>query len=118
MKILYRKGSENDSDALSRREGLADLTVESIFDNPILKHNFEDYDAGIFEQELEELCESLMEMTHLQCDDQLIKDTCNRYLQDQSFNGATLPAGVILDPNSGLCWIIGKIFVPNISILK
>jgi len=44
MKIVYRKGSENDSDALSRR----DLTKESIFNNPILKQKFEDYDAGIF----------------------------------------------------------------------
>ncbi len=50
MKIVYRKGSENESDALSRREDLADLTEESIIDNPVLKKNFEDYDAGIFEK--------------------------------------------------------------------
>ena len=37
MKIVYRKGSENDSDALNRREDLADVTDESIIDNPILK---------------------------------------------------------------------------------
>jgi hypothetical protein len=77
MKIVYRKGSENDSDALSRREDLADSNEESIVDNPILKQKFEDYDAGIKKKELEDLRESLMEMTHLQCDDQLIKD----YLQ-------------------------------------
>jgi predicted YcjX-like family ATPase len=69
MKILYRKGWENDFDALSRREDLADFTGESIIDNPILKQKFEDYDAGIFEKELEHLRESLMKMTHLQCDD-------------------------------------------------
>ncbi len=34
MKIIYRKGSENESGALSRREDLADLTEESITDNP------------------------------------------------------------------------------------
>ena len=50
MKIVYRKGSENDSDALSRREDLADLTEESIINNPILKQKFEDYDAGVFEK--------------------------------------------------------------------
>ena len=50
MKIVYRKGSENDSDALSRREDLAELTEESIIDNPTLKKKFEDYDAGIFEK--------------------------------------------------------------------
>ena len=48
MKIVYRKGSENYSDALSRREDLADLTEESIVDNPVLNMKFEDYDTGIF----------------------------------------------------------------------
>jgi hypothetical protein len=57
-------------------------------------------------------------MTHLQCDDQLIKDICNGYLQDTSCIGATLPAGVTLDPNNGLYWITDKISVPNISILR
>ena len=50
MKIVYRKGSENDSDALGRREDLADLTEKSIIDNHILKQNFENCDAGIFEK--------------------------------------------------------------------
>ena len=118
MKIVHRKGSENDSDAHSRREDLANLIEESIIDNPILKQKFEDYDAGTFEKDLEDLRESLMEMTHLQCDDQLIEDICNGYLQDRSLNGATLPAGVTLDPNNGLYWITDNFFAPNISILK
>jgi hypothetical protein len=50
MKIVYRKGSENDSDALSRREDLAESTEESIIDNPILKKKFEDCDAGILKK--------------------------------------------------------------------
>ena len=33
MKIVYRKGSENDSDALSRREDLAESSEESIIDS-------------------------------------------------------------------------------------
>jgi len=82
MKIVYRKRSENNFDALSRREDLTKLTEESIIDNPILKQKFEDYDVGIFEKELEDIRESLMVMTHLQGDDQLIKDICNGYLQD------------------------------------
>jgi hypothetical protein len=94
------------------------LTEESIINNPVLKRKFEDYDAGIFEKELEDLRESLTEMTHLQCDNQLIKDICNGYLQDSHFNGTTLPAGVILDPNTGLYWITDKIYVPNISTIK
>jgi hypothetical protein len=57
-------------------------------------------------------------MTHLQYDDQLINDICNGYLQDSSFNGKNLPAGVTLDPNNGLYGITDKICVPNISTLK
>jgi hypothetical protein len=118
MKIFYRKGSKNDSDALSRREYLAELTEESIIDNPILKKKFEDYDAGILGKKLEVLRDSLTEMTHLQCDNQLITEICSGYLQDSHFNGTTLPAGVTLDPNTGLYWITDKIFVPNIPTLK
>jgi hypothetical protein len=118
MKIVYRKGSKNDSVVVSRREDLAELTEESIIDNPILKKKFEDYDAGIFLKELEDLRESLTEMTHLQCDNQLITEICNGYLQDSHFNGTTLPAGVTLDPNTGLYRITDKIFVTNIPTLK
>ena len=57
-------------------------------------------------------------MTHLQCDNQLIKDIRNGYLQDSSFNGTNRPAGVTLDPNNGLYWITDKICIPNISALK
>jgi hypothetical protein len=63
MKFFNRKGSWNDSNALSRREDLADLTKESIVDNLALKNKFEGYDVGILEKELEDLRESLMEMT-------------------------------------------------------
>jgi len=59
-----------------------------------------------------------MEMAHLQCDDQLIKDIGIGSLQDTSFNGATLRVGVTLDHNNELYWITDKIVVPNISILK
>jgi hypothetical protein len=65
---MHRKGSENDSDALSIREDLDDLTEDNIINNPVLKQKFEIYDAEIFEKELEDLRESLTEMTHLQCD--------------------------------------------------
>jgi len=41
-------------------------------DNPILKQKFKDYDAGIFKTKLEDLRESLTEMTDLQCDDHLM----------------------------------------------
>jgi hypothetical protein len=57
-------------------------------------------------------------MTHLQCDNQLITEICNEYLQDSHFNGTTLPVGATLDPNTGLYWITDKKFVPNITTLK
>ncbi len=118
MTFVYRKRSENDSIALSRREDLADLTEESIIDNPIFKLKFEDYDAEIFEKELEDLRESVMDMAHLQSYDRLFKDICNGYLQDRSFNGVTLPAGVTLDPNNGLYWITDIFVSKYIDIEK
>jgi hypothetical protein len=39
-------------------------------------------------------------------------------LQYTSFNGATLPAGVTLDPKNGLYWITDKTMIPSISTLK
>jgi hypothetical protein len=66
VNIVNRKGSEKDSDS--------NFSKESIIDNPILKQKFEDYNAGICKKELEGLRESLMERTHLPCDDHLIKD--------------------------------------------
>ena len=118
MKIVYRKGSENDSDALSRREDLEDLTEENINDNPIIKKKFEECDAELFEKDLEDLRDSLMKMTYFQCDKKLIEVLCNGYMQDASFNGITLPVGVIHDPNTGLYWITEKIYVPNVLSLK
>ncbi len=54
--IVYRKRPKTDSDALiSRREELENLTEESIIDNPTLKKKVEEYDAGLFEKDLEEL---------------------------------------------------------------
>jgi hypothetical protein len=50
MKNVYRKGSENDFVALSRREDLADLTEENIIDNPTLQKKFDEYNAGVFEK--------------------------------------------------------------------
>ena len=113
MKIIYRKGSDNDSDALRRRENLEDLTEEFILDNPILKMKLDEYDAGSFERDLGDLRESLLEMTHLQCVQQLVKEISNDYSQDSSFNSNILHVGLIFDPNTGLYWIADKTYVPN-----
>ena len=113
MKIIYRKGSDNDYTALSRREDLEDLTEEFILDNPILKMKLDEYDAGSFERDLGDLRESLLEMTHLQCVQQLVKEISNDYSQDSSFNSNILHVGLIFDPNTGLYWIADKTYVPN-----
>jgi hypothetical protein len=57
VKIVYRKGSENDSDALCRHEDLEDLTEESIIHNPIPKKKYDEYDARLFAKDLEKLRE-------------------------------------------------------------
>jgi hypothetical protein len=56
---------------------------------------------GLYEKYLEELREILMEITHLQRDRKLIDEICNGYLQDSSFNGTSLLAGMIHDPKTG-----------------
>ena len=100
--IIYSKGSDNYFDALSRREDLEDLIQESILETPVLEKNFDEYDAGSFERDLVDLRESLLKMTHLQCDQQLIKDISNGYSRDPSFNGNSLHARVTFDLNAGL----------------
>ena len=117
LTIVYRKGEDNDSDALSRREDLMDLTEEHIEKHPELKRKFEEYDAGTFEQELAELRESLSGMTHLQCDDSLTKSIIDGYKYDKAFQGSSLPPGVHQDPK-GIYWLADKIFVPNVSSIK
>ena len=117
LKIVYRKGEENDSDALSRREDLQELTEEHISKHPELKRKFEEYDAGTFEQELAELRESLSGMTHLQCDDSLTQSIIDGYKYDKAFQGSSLPPGVHQDPK-GIYWLADKIFVPNVSSIK
>ena len=119
MTITYRKGEENDSDGLSRRPDLMELTEESIENNPELKAKFEEYDAGVFEKELDELQESLSEMTHLQVDADLTASIKQGYLQDKQFlDPNNPPAGAELDADSGLYWIADKLYVPNVSTIK
>ena len=57
-------------------------------------------------------------MTHLQCEPSLVKSIVEGYSSDPSFNGVTLPAGVLLDETSGLYWIADKIYVPNSSSIR
>ena len=119
MTIVYRKGSENDSDALSRRSDLMDLTEESIKDNPDLERKFHEYDAGIFERQIDELRIGLSAMVHLQFDDEITKSIAGGYQYDKAFNtGITLPPGVQHDPSTGLYWLADKIYVPNVSSIK
>ena len=116
LTIVYRKGELNDSDALSRRSDLMQLTEEHIEKHPELKAKFEAYDAGVFEQELEDLAVSLSGMSHLQVDKKLTADIIEGYKYDRAFNGTSTPAGAIIDQN-GLYWIADKIYVPRLQSL-
>ena len=118
MTIVYRKGSENDSDPLSRRSDLMDLTEESIKDNPELERKFNEYDAGVFEKQIDELRVGISAMVHLQCDDALTKSIADGYQFDKAFSGATVPPGVKQDPATDLYWLADKIYVPNVSSIK
>ena len=55
MDILYRKGSQNDSDPLSRRPDLMELNEHPLDSRPDTKKAMELYDASQFEEELESL---------------------------------------------------------------
>ena len=116
LTIVYRKGELNDSDALSRRSDLMELTEEHIEKYPELKAKFEAYDAGAFEKELDELTVNISGMSHLQVDNTLTTDIIDGYKYDKSFNGTSTPAGAIIDQN-GLYWIADKIYVPRLQSL-
>ena len=117
LTLIYRKREENDSDALSRRSDLMDLTEESIENHPELKRKFEEYDAGVFEREIDEILVSMSEMTHLQVDNDLIQSIVNGYKLDKAFTNKQ-PPGTVLDTNTGLYWISDKIYIPYISSIK
>ena len=118
MDILYRKGSLNDSDPLSRRPDLVELNEHHLDSQPDTKHAIELYDASQFEKELEALQHHLNGLYELQFDKEILQKIRNGYTTDPRYNGNTLPVGVELNESNGLYYKADKICVPNINNLQ
>ena len=73
MDILYRKGSQNDSDPLSRRPDLMELNEHPLYSRPDTKKAMELYDASQFEEELESLQHHLNGLYELQFDKDILQ---------------------------------------------
>ena len=102
MEIVYRKGSQNCADALSRR--------------PDLTYLLSTYDENDIDSELENLTTFLNSMFHLQVDNQLLKEIKESYNKDPAFNRSTLPPAATKMPD-GLYYVADKIYIPNDSDL-
>ena len=99
LSILYRKGSENDADALSRRPDLLELISE--------------YDLCSFEKDLEELQTHLSSMTHLIFDQTILNRIKDASKIDPALNGTFLPPGVTISQHDNMYYFGDKIYVPN-----
>ena len=99
LKILYRKGKENEADALSRRPDLVEL--------------LSDYDLCSFEKDLEDLQIHLSSMSHLVFDETTLNRIRDAALLDLALNGAMLPPGVTLSQDDGLYYFGDRIYIPN-----
>jgi hypothetical protein len=99
LSILYRKGSDNDADALSRRPDLIDQLSE--------------YDICSFEKDLEDLQAHLSSMSHLLFDDSILTKIRTAAALDPALNGSTLPPGVTISHHDNLYYFGDKLYVPN-----
>ena len=104
LEIVYRKGSDNDADALSRR--------------PDLHYAAAKCDEFVNETDLEVANEFFSGMCHLQLDSQLLHKIKSGYLTDAKYSGHRIPNGVIYDDTDGLYWMADKICIPNDPELK
>ena len=95
MKIIYRKGEENDADPLSRRPDLEELTEEFIGNNPQLKKKFDEYDAGTYEKEFDTLRAELSSLEHHVSTDTHLYSQLESY-EDQSLNTEITELGEML----------------------
>ena len=80
FEIVYRKGFENDSDALSRR--------------PDLHHSITKLEDQLNESDLETANTFFSSMCHLHIDPTLTSQIKTAYADDSQYNGATMPRGV------------------------
>jgi hypothetical protein len=93
FEILYRKGYENDSDALSRR--------------PDLHHEITTYDNLVQENDLEIANEFFSSICHMQIDKDVVHKIVSSYPLDPAYGGTSIPRGTQLNENDGL-YYFGK----------
>ena len=111
--IIYRKGSENDSDLLSRRPDFQQIREVPLDSNPDLKALLSSYDAGQFEADIATFHEFISGLYHLQMDESLLNDIKQGYTRDNTYSGRTLPVGVLYNENTGLYYKADKVCVPT-----
>ena len=104
FEILYRKGEDNDSDALSRR--------------PDLHFSVTKYTDMVNENDLELANEFFSSMCHLQIDDKVTQKIIGSYPQDPMYNGLTLPRGMTFNAHSGLYYMADKVCIPKDASLR
>ena len=99
FEILYRKGSENDSDALSRR--------------PDLHHEIVTYDKLVQEKELEIANDFFSSMYHMHVDKEFVHKIVSSYPLDSAYGGVSIPRGTHLNDSDGLYYFGDKVCIPN-----
>ena len=105
FEILYRKGTENDSDALSRR--------------PDLHHEIVKYEDLVQEKDLEIGNEFFSSMYHMQVDKDFVQQIVSSYPLDPAYGGTSIPRGTQLNDNDGLYYFGDKVCIPkNPSIIN
>ena len=104
QEILYRKGTENDSDALSRR--------------PDLHHEIVAYEDLVQEKDLEIGNEFFSSMYHMLVDEDFVQQIVSSYPLDPAYGGISIPRGTHLNDHDGLYYFGDKVCIPkNPSII-
>jgi hypothetical protein len=99
MTILYKKGDQNQADALSRR--------------PDLQAKLERFWDTEFENELDKFTDFIGSQTTITFDENLLNQIRQSYSIDPKYSGNTLPPGVHKDNQNNLYKMADKICIPN-----
>ena len=99
LNIIYRKGKDNKTDALSRR--------------PDLAQQLDEYEHTKFEKDLLELQDHLMSMTRLLFDETILNMIRTTATLDPNLNKASLPPWVTYSTIDNLYHFGDKLYIPN-----
>ena len=99
LEILYRKGKDNEADALSRRTDL--------------HYALSAYEDTVLENELSDVQEFLSALTTVSINENILQKIRTSYALDPAFRKGNLAPGVALDDQDGLYYFSDKVCVPN-----